>query len=58
MIGTDQIKYLAELPSKEVLVAKLLGTMNAPVQNLVGVLAGVPRALVCALAAIQEQKQA
>lgn len=58
VIGIDQIKYLAELPSKEVLVAKLLGTMNAPIQNLVGVLAGVPRALVCALAAIQEQKQA
>jgi large subunit ribosomal protein L10 len=58
VIGSDQIKYLAELPSKEVLVTKLLGTMNAPMQNLVGVLAGVPRALVCALAAIQEQKQA
>ena len=58
VIGSDQIKYLAELPSKEVLVAKLLGTMNAPLSNLVGVLSGVPRALVCALAAIQEQKQA
>jgi large subunit ribosomal protein L10 len=58
VVGTDQIKYLAELPSKEVLVAKLLGTLNAPITNFVGVLAGVPRALVCALSAIQEQKQA
>jgi large subunit ribosomal protein L10 len=58
VIGLDQIKYLSELPSKEVLIAKLLGTLNAPVTNFVGVLAGVPRALVCTLAAIQEQKQA
>jgi len=58
VIGIDQIKYLADLPSKEVLVAKLLGTMNAPMSNLVGVLSGVPRALVCTLTAIQEQKQA
>ncbi len=57
VIGLDQIKYLAELPSKEALIAKLLGTMNAPITNFVGVLSGVPRALVCALAAIQEQKQ-
>jgi large subunit ribosomal protein L10 len=57
VIGLDQIKYLAELPSKDALIAKLLGTMNAPITNMVGVLSGVPRALVCALAAIQEQKQ-
>lgn len=58
VVGIDQIKYLADLPSKEVLVAKLLGTMNAPITNFVGVLSGVPRALVCALNAIREQKEA
>lgn len=58
VVGIDQIKYLAELPPKEVLVAKLLGTLNAPITNFVGVLAGVPRAFVCALAAIKEQKEA
>lgn len=58
VIGLDQIKYLADLPSKEVLIAKLLGSLNAPVTNFVGVLAGVPRAFVCALNAIKEQKDA
>lgn len=52
-----QIKYLAELPSKEVLIAKLLGSMNAPVTNFVGVLAAVPRSFVCALNAIKEKKE-
>ncbi len=58
VVGIDQIKYLAELPPKEVLVAKLLGTLNAPISNFVGVLSGVPRAFVCALNAIKEQKEA
>ena len=58
VVDLAQIKYLAELPPKEVLVAKLLGTLNAPASNLVGVLSGLPRALVCALNAIKEQKQA
>ena len=58
VVGIDQINYLAELPSKEVLIAKLMGSMNAPITNFVGVLSGVPRALVCALNAIREQKEA
>lgn len=58
VVDLNQIKYLSELPPKEVLVAKLLGTLNAPASNLVGVLSGLPRALVCALNAIKEQKEA
>ncbi|MEI6100674.1 MAG: 50S ribosomal protein L10 [Eubacteriales bacterium] len=58
VMDLDQIKYLAELPPREVLLAKLLGTLNAPASNLVGVLSGLPRALVCALNAIKEQKEA
>jgi len=53
-----QINYLAELPSKDVLIAKLLGSMNAPISNFVGVLAGVPRAFVCALNEIKNKKEA
>ena len=53
-----QVKYLASLPSKEELIAKMLGSMNAPITNFVGVLAAVPRALVCALDQIRQQKEA
>jgi len=52
------IKSLAGLPSKEVLVAKLLGTMNAPVTNFVRVLNAVPNSLVYVLEAVRKQKEA
>ena len=58
VVDINQIKYLANLPAKEVLIAKLLGTLNAPVTNFVSVLNGLPRALVVALNAIKEQKEA
>jgi large subunit ribosomal protein L10 len=57
-IGLDDIKGLAELPSKDVLFGRMLGSMKAPVTGLVGVLSGVPRKLVYALNAIQGQKAA
>jgi large subunit ribosomal protein L10 len=50
------VEELAKLPGREVLVAKLLGTMNAPVSNFVGVLAAVPRSLVTVLSAIEKKK--
>ena len=52
-----EIQALAELPSREVLIAKLLGTLNAPVANFVGTLAAVPGSLVRALDAIRSKKQ-
>lgn len=52
------ITSLSKLPSKEELIAKMLGSMNAPVTNFVGVLAAIPRGLVCALNAIAQQKEA
>lgn len=58
VIDVDGIKELAELPSREELIAKMLGSMNAPIANLVGVLSGTMRALVYALNAIKEQKEA
>ncbi|WP_305043422.1 50S ribosomal protein L10 [Geoalkalibacter sp.] len=57
-LSIEDIKALAELPSREVLLGRLLGTLNAPVSNFVGVLAAVPRSLVQALAAIQDKKAA
>lgn len=58
VLTVDDIKALAELPSREVLLAKMLGSLNAPASNFVGVLAAIPRSLVQVLAAIQEQKAA
>ncbi len=56
ILSYDVIKALAELPSREVLIAKLLGTLNAPITNFVNVLAGIPRKLVYALAAVRDMK--
>ncbi len=58
VIDVDEIKALADLPSREELIAKMLGSMNAPITNLVGVLSGTMRSLVYALNAIKEQKEA
>ncbi len=55
-LGSAQVEELAKLPSKEVLLAKMLGTLNAPITNFVGVLAAVPRSLVTVLAAIEKKK--
>lgn len=55
-IDVSGVEELAKLPSKEVLIAKMLGTMNAPITNFVGVLAAVPRSLVTVLAAIEKKK--
>jgi len=55
-IDAAAIEELASLPSREVLIAKMLGTMNAPITNFVGVLAALPRSLVQVLAAIEKKK--
>ena len=47
---------LSNMPSKEELVAKMLGSMQAPISNFVGVLSGITRQLVVALNAISEKK--
>jgi large subunit ribosomal protein L10 len=38
VFGRDQIKQLADLPSREVLLAQLLGTLQSPVGQLVGIM--------------------
>ena len=53
-----EIKSLAALPSREVLIGKLLGTMNAPITSFVRVLNAVPNSLVYVLDAVRKQKEA
>ena len=57
VIGVDEVKALATLPSREELIAKLLGSMNAPISNTVNVLQGVIRNAVYVLDAIRTQKE-
>ncbi|NLG54004.1 MAG: 50S ribosomal protein L10 [Clostridiales bacterium] len=57
VISADEVKALADLPSKEVLIAKMLGSMQAPISGFVNVLNGNIRGLVCVLNAIAEKQQ-
>ena len=51
------VKALATMPSREELLAKLLGTMQAPIAQFVRTLNEVPTKFVRALAAVRDQKQ-
>ena len=39
VIGAEQVKTIANLPSREVLLAQVLGTINAPASQVAGVVA-------------------
>jgi len=56
MSGAD-IKALAALPSRDELLAKLLGTMQAPIAKLVRTMNEVPAGFVRTLAALRDQKE-
>jgi len=58
VIDAKKVSDLAKLPSREVLVAKALGGLNAPIVGFVGVLNANLRGLVVALNAIATQKGA
>lgn len=56
VIDVAGVNSLASLPSREVLVAQVLGGLNAPIQGFANVLQGTIRGLAVALNAIAEQK--
>ncbi|MPW25037.1 50S ribosomal protein L10 [Alkalibaculum sp. M08DMB] len=58
VLDKQGVMALAELPSREVLIAQVLGGLNAPISGLVNVLQGNIRGLVIALNQIKEQKEA
>jgi len=55
-IAKEQVEALASLPTREVLLAQVVGTMNAPVSGFVNVLAGTMRSFLYVLNALQAQK--
>jgi large subunit ribosomal protein L10 len=58
VLDAQAIKALALLPSREVMLAKFLGTLNAVPTSFVRVLAEIPRSLLNVLTAIKDQKEA
>jgi large subunit ribosomal protein L10 len=55
-ITPAEIKTLANLPSREVLLSKMLGSLQSPARNMVQVLVGPLRKLVYALSAVKDAK--
>ena len=49
VLSADRIEALAKLPSRDDLIAKLLGSMNSPITGLVMVMSGPVRALATVL---------
>ncbi|MCH8909865.1 MAG: 50S ribosomal protein L10 [Chloroflexi bacterium] len=49
VLSADRIEALAKLPSRDELIAKLLGSMNSPITGLVMVMSGPVRALATVL---------
>ena len=58
VVDVAAVNALASLPSREVLVAKVLGSMNAPITGFVTALSGNIRNLLYVLNAIGEKKSA
>jgi large subunit ribosomal protein L10 len=57
LMSTKDVKALATMPSREELLAKLVGTMQAPIAKLVRTMNEVPGRFVRTLAAVHAAKQ-
>ncbi len=57
LMSAADIKALATMPSRDELIATLLGTMQAPVAKFVRTMNEVPTGFVRALAAVRDQKE-
>jgi len=57
VMNAKEVGSLASLPSREELLAKLMGTMQAPVTTFVQTLNQVPSKFVRTLAAVRDQKE-
>ncbi|HEV7670723.1 MAG TPA: 50S ribosomal protein L10 [Thermoanaerobaculia bacterium] len=56
-IAANQIKAIAELPSREALLAKLLYLLQSPISRFVQTLAAVPRSFVVVLDQVAKKKE-
>src|SRR5690606_36824517 len=58
LLDVNGVQALATMPSREELLSKLLGTMQAPITQFVRTLNEVPTKFVRGLAAVRDQKEA
>ena len=58
LLSEGETKALAQLPSRDELLAKLMGTMQAPIAKVVQTLNEVPTKFVRGLAAVRDAKAA
>jgi large subunit ribosomal protein L10 len=58
VVDVKQVKQLALLPSREVLISQILSAMQSPLSGLVGALEGIIRKFVGTVDAIAKQKEA
>ncbi len=56
VLTLDQVMALADLPSRDQLIAQVVGTIAAPLRGLVTVLSGPARGLVTCLSQLAEKK--
>jgi large subunit ribosomal protein L10 len=57
VMSPQDVKALASMPSREELLAKLVGTMQAPIAKLVRTMNEVPGKFARTLAAVRDQKE-
>ena len=57
MMSSKDVKELASMPSREELIAKLLGTMQAPVAKLARTMNEVPGKFVRTMAALRDHRE-
>lgn len=57
VMSASDVSQLATMPSRDELLAKLLGTMQAPIAKFVQTLNEVPSKFVRALAAVRDEKE-
>ncbi len=57
VLSAERVKELAEMPSREQLIAMIVGMINAPISNFVGVLGSILSSLARVVNAIKEKKE-
>jgi large subunit ribosomal protein L10 len=58
LLSSSDLSALADLPSRDVLLARIAGALAAPMQQMAGLLQALPRSLAYGLSALIEQREA